>query len=160
MVLDRTILLVKAMQETEVEEAGEGTWKQRFLRRRALACVTKLAGPLEGAAGVSIGERSSRASCRLVARPGPVEETSQCRPAMVNLPAALRLYSLPARLLEPLAPAKSATRRHRGRPSLLGGRLQLTKPKRAWLKSSTSAIKLSSEGLTVKSFPSRSCSSG
>jgi len=62
MVLNRTILLVKAMQETEEEEAGEGTWKQRFLRRRSLVCVTKLAGPLEGAAGVSIGERAEQPS--------------------------------------------------------------------------------------------------
>jgi hypothetical protein len=123
------------------------TWKQRFLRRRALACVTKLAGPLEGVAGESIGEPSSRAMSG-----GPVEETSQCRPAMVNL--VLRLYSL----LEPLAPAKSATRRHRGRPSMQEGSLQLTKLERAWLKSSACKIKLLSEGLTAKSFPSAVCS--
>jgi hypothetical protein len=45
------------MQETEEEDTGEAvTWKQRFLRRRALACVRELAGPL---AGASIAEQNS-----------------------------------------------------------------------------------------------------
>lgn len=49
---------------------GQWTWRQRFLRRRALACVVKLAGPLgesmawSGAAAMQGKSKRSRAEGR------------------------------------------------------------------------------------------------
>jgi len=81
----------------EGRRSSAGTWTQRFLRRRAFACVAKLAGP-RGESMVWGGRRrrGGRAAVEALGTSEPGAETSGAPPFNFT-----RFYILPRRLLPP-----------------------------------------------------------